>query len=380
MHLFRNKLVFIGLILNISLIYTQTPDTVWTKTIGGLGIESGRSIQQTSDGGFIIAGTRTEEFDAPRHIFLMKTNASGDTLWTRDYNVGRGYGVRQLHDGGYIVVGASGGVSIIRTNSKGDTIWTKIYGNEIFVAGHSIQNTIDGGFVIAGAARSDSGGVFLMKIDVNGDSLWAKIFSLRCFGVVSCSECFDSGYVLTGDIASLDIDPDSGNYDIYVIKTNDDGKINWVKQYGGEDFESGYDIKQTADKGLIIAGLTFSFGKGASDIYLVKTDVHGDTVWTKTYGGKRHDYARSIQQTSDGGYIVTGYTESFGAGSHDVYVLRTDAIGDTLWTKTCGTRTPDYGYSVIQTCDGSYVVVGYTNVYGRGDWDLYLIKIEKEVD
>ena len=148
----------------------------------------------------------------------------------------------------------------------------------------------------------------------------------------------------------------------------------WTRTYGGDSTDLGYSVLQTSDGGYIIAGSTESFGAGEFDVYLIKADANGDTIWTKTYGGTEYDFGYSIAQTFDGGYIAAGYTESYGAGLRDVYLIRTDSLGDTLWTKTFGGDSHDGGYSIQQTSDGGYVVVGYTEV------SAYLIKMDANGD
>ncbi|MBL7191850.1 hypothetical protein ISS30_09140 [bacterium] len=132
----------------------------------------------------------------------------------------------------------------------------------------------------------------------------------------------------------------------------------------------GFSVQQTSDSGYIIAGYTTSYGAGYYDVYLIKTDALGDTLWTKTFGGNSGDGGSSVQQTSDGGYIIAGYTGSYGAGYADVYLIKTDANGDTSWSQTFGGSDWDYGYSVQQTTDGGYIVAGYTYSYGAGSRDV----------
>jgi len=145
----------------------------------------------------------------------------------------------------------------------------------------------------------------------------------------------------------------------------------------GRGYEIGESVQQTSDGGYIITGYTDSYGAGDVEVYLIKTNGNGDTAWTKTYGGSNWDRGCSVQQTSDGGYIITGYTESFGAGGYDVYLIKTDSNGDTVWTETYGGSAYEYGWSVQQTSDGGYIITGYTSSYGAGDGDVYLIKTDE---
>ena len=149
----------------------------------------------------------------------------------------------------------------------------------------------------------------------------------------------------------------------------------WERNYGGTNPDGGYSVQQTTDGGYIIAGLTTSFGAGNCDAYLIKTNASGNTLWTRTFGGTDADYANSVQQTSDGGYIVAGYTYSFGAGHADVWLIKTNASGDTLWTRTYGGAYDDYANSVQQTTDGGYIVAGVTSSFGDSA-QVYLIKTD----
>jgi len=160
------------------------------------------------------------------------------------------------------------------------------------------------------------------------------------------------------------------------FKTSVKAMITFERTYGGINSDLGYSVQQTQDGGYIIAGETESYGAGLIDVYLIKTDSLGDTLWTRTFGGTSWDYGRSVAQTSDGGYIITGYTWSYGAGYADVYLIKTDPLGNTLWTRTFGGIDGDVGYSIQQTSDGGYIITGKTNSYGAGSDDVYLIKTD----
>ncbi|MDD2890617.1 MAG: T9SS type A sorting domain-containing protein, partial [bacterium] len=302
---------------------------------GGTDSDVGWSVRQTEDCGFIIAG-ETNSFGAGTptspNVYLIRTNSSGNALWTNtyggtDYDVG--YSVQQTSDSGFIIAGTIGpaaNIYLIKINSSGDTLWTKTFGGTDGDCGHSVQQTQDGGFIILGRTSS--------------------------FG--------------------------AGNNDVYLIRTDSSGDTLWTKTFGGTDSDVGWSVRQTEDCGFIIAGETNSFGAGVSDVYLIRTDFSGDTLWTKTFGGTGSEEGYLVQQTSDSGFIIVGRTSSFGAGNSDVYLIKTNSSGDTLWTKTFGGTKYDLGYSVQQTSDGGFNITGQTESFGAGSGDVYLIRLDKE--
>jgi len=369
--------------------FAQAPDTLWTKTYGGIYDDIAYSVKQTSDGGYIVAGYSSSFGAGGYDVYLVKTNSGGDTLWIRTYggiNDDRGYSVQQTADGGYIVAGftksfGAGGsdVYLIKIDANGDLLWAKTYGGGDHDVGYAVQQTTDG-YIIAGRTNSFGAGSFdlyLIRTDTNGDTLWTKTYGgISTDGGYSVQETADGGYIAVGYTFSYG----SGLGDVYLIKTDENGAIQWTKTYGGSRTEEGYSIEKTSDGGYIITGYTGSFGAGGNDVYLIKIDSGGDTLWTRSYGGTEGDDGRSVQQTADDGYIITGRTSSFGQGSEDVYLIRTDEDGNTIWTETFGGTADDGGRFVQETSDGGYIITGYTESFGAGYRDLYLIKIKPEPD
>jgi hypothetical protein len=253
--------------------------------------------------------------------------------------------------------------------------FAKTYGGAYWDVAYSVHHTSDGGYIVAGETNSFSASyysdAFLVKIDTNGNIIWAKTYRGTYWDkAYSVQQTSDGGYIVAGETNSFG----AGYDDIFLIKTDASGNLQWAKTYGGTDDDKAYSVQQTSDGGYIVAGWTRSFG--AYDIFLIKTDADGNIIWAKTYGGIYWDKAYSVQQTSDGGYIVAGYTGSFGAGSADIFLIKTDANGNIIWAKTYGGIDDDLASSVQQTSDGGYIVGGYTGSFGAGSADIFLIKTD----
>jgi hypothetical protein len=182
----------------------------------------------------------------------------------------------------------------------------------------------------------------------------------------------DGGYATASETESFG----TGGVDVYVVKLDANGNLQWTKTIGGPGDEIGFSLIQTSDGGYAIAGSTGSFGAGWYDVCAVKLDANGNLQWTKTIGGKDFEGGYSLIQTSDGGYAIAGYTESFGAGGRDVYVIKLDAKGNLQWTKTIGGLDDEIGHSLIQTSDGGYAIAGSTYSFGAGWADVYVVKLD----
>jgi len=342
----------------------------------------GWSVQQTTDGGYIVVGGTYS--DTLYDIYLIKTDENGVTLWTKTYDGGGndfGYSVQQTADGGYIITGNitldtinNSDVSLIKTDEYGDTLWTRTYGGVGFDCGKSVQQTIDEGYIVTGITDlliRNGREIYLIKTDVNGDTLWTKTYGGEYSDSgYSVQQTTDGGYIITGSIGISEY-----SSDLYLIKTDGNGDTLWTKTYGENYWSGGHSVQQTTDGGYIITG-----ADGTSthmNLYLIKTDGNGDTLWTKTHSVYNWTNGWSGQQTADGGYIITGYTYSFDY-DRDVFLIKTDGNGDTLWTRICtyGDNSWDFGYSVQQTTDEGYIVTGITESFGMGT-DIYLIKTDE---
>jgi hypothetical protein len=364
---------------------TTEPQVEWEKTFGGQDNDWGDSVQQTSDGGYIIVGGTKSYGAGGVDVYLIKVDANGNMRWSKTFG-GRGddwgFSVQQTSDGGYIIVGmtesyGAGGwdVYLIKVDANGNMRWSRTFGGRGDDRGFSVQQTSDGGYIIVGETESYGAGgldVYLIKVDANGNMRWSKTFGGQDIDRgLSVQQTSDGGYIIVGGTESYG----AGETDVYLIKVDANGNMQWSKTFGGQGFDWGRSVQQTSDGGYIIVGETRSYGAGGLDVYLIKVDANGNMQWSKTFGGARNDWGSSVQQTSDGGYIIVGYTESYGAGETDVYLIKVDANGNMRWSKTFGGQDIDRGLSVQQTSDGGYIIVGETESYGAGGLDVYLIKL-----
>jgi PKD repeat protein len=366
------------------LVKTQT----FIATFGGTNTDVGYSVQQTADGGYVLLGFTKSEGAGQEDVYLIKTDKAGNIVWKKtfgeEYYEG-GQSVQQTADGGYILCGytnsegaGSSDIYLIKTDNLGNQLWKKTFGGTSTDAGYSVKQTVDGGYILLGYTISEGAGsldVYLIKTDNFGNLVWKKTFggTESDFGA-SVQQTSDGGYILLGYTAS----EGAGQDDVYLIKTDNLGNMVWKKIFGGTGNDSGLSVQQTSDSGYILLGNTHSEGAGSSDFYLIKTDNAGNLIWKKTLGGANSEFGSSVQQTVDGGYILLGDTASEGAGGNDAYLIKTDNLGNQLWKKTFGGTSTDAGYSVKQTADGGYILLGTTSSFGAGGSDLYLIKTDKD--
>ena len=368
-------------------LFAQAPDTLWTKVFVGERNLWGHSVQQTKDGGYIIAGKR-DSFTVDMDCLLIKTDDNGDTLWTKIFGGSvwdEGSSVQQVTGGGYVVCGTTGSfgagrtdVWLIKTDENGDTIWTKTYGGSGTEYGLSVQQTADSGYIITGWTWPVGGWEdgLLIKTDGNGDTLWTRTFSESPIDDAgySVQQVTDGGYIVCGITTSY-----SGGLDALLIKFDKNGNKIWSKTFGGSGIDKGLSVRQTTDGGYIVCGSKSLSEFGNRDIWLIKTDENGDSLWSKTFGGSSNDEGYSVQQTADGGYIICGETRSFGFGETDIWLIRTDENGGTLWTKIMGGSSVEQGYSVQQTIDGGYIVCGMEGSFGPDIyWGVWLIKLKPD--
>jgi len=380
-------LLFFILYLSTGEAPHTAPALTWARAYGGKGDEEARAIQPTFDGGYIVAGSTLPPGADTEDLWLIRLDPSGNILWQKAYG-GKGgeeaESIQQTTYGGFLVSGFTSSFGagsldawVLTLDAKGNIIRQRAYGGKEAEVAHSIVQTSDGDFLVAGSTSSFGAGSFdawALKLDEQGKTL--RQFTLggtRWDDASSIRPTPDGGYVMAG----LTESSGAGSTDVWLLKLNSKGMLEWQKTYGGSQADWANAIQPLPDGGFILAGSTRSFGSGSEDLWLIRLDPSGNILWQKAYGGRESDGAYSIHLTADGGFITAGETRSFGAGSLDAWVLKLDASGNLLWQKTYGGSASDWAYSIQPTFDGGYIVAGSTRSFGSGSLDAWILKLDE---
>jgi hypothetical protein len=366
----------LGVWICVGLFFPKEINAQWVKIFGGTGHDEAFSVQQTSDGGYIIAGYTYSFGAGGQDVLLIKTDASGNVQWSKTFGGAdseRAYSVQQTNDGGYIIAGTTnsfgndlGDVFFIKTDASGNLQWAKTIGSGFADYATSVKQTSDGGYIAVGTFNIGAGPqALLIKTDASGNVQWTRNFGHGF--ATSFQQTNDGGYIIAGHTNYFGV----GGNDVFLIKTDASGNVQWARTLGGANYDEGANsVQQTSDGGYIIAGYR------GGDILLIKTDAVGNVQWAKTIGGPGNDYATSVQRTADGGYILTGKTNSFGFGNNDVFLIKIDANGNIQWAKTIGGTSGDWGNFVQQTNDGGYIIAGGTWFGTGSNHNVFLIKTD----
>ncbi|MCX6199437.1 MAG: T9SS type A sorting domain-containing protein [Bacteroidetes bacterium] len=346
----------------------------FNKRYGSGYAEGGGGITVTNDKGFAVVGN-TLANGAGGNIFLMKLGQDGSLQWQKDFfgvNDDHACNVYQLANGNYVIGGTTssygsgcGDGFILTLDSVGNLIWANAYGD---IQCNYVNNIImtDSSIVGCGSASGSANDGWLFKVNKNGSLLWSKKY-IGTNQFTEVRQTLDGGFLAVGSFNPL-----------VILKTDSAGNPVWFKDYGfnilrGQSFEI---LKNGS---AIIVGFTPNTGSigGESDIFLLKLDPSGNQVWFKQYGFTFFDYGYSVKETKDKGFIVTGYTNSFGHGDWDAFLLKTDTGGNLLWAKTYGDVWADQTKQVQITNDGGFVITGYSSSASNNDSSyVYVVKTD----
>ena len=368
--------------LSVDKVVQQPRGGTFMKKFGGIWDDSGSCVQQTMDGGYIITGTTGSYGAGNWDFWLIKTDNAGNKLWDKTFGgekTEKGRCIQQTNDEGYIMTGITwsygsgkGDVWLIKTDNTGNKSWDRTFGGTDIDWAECVRQTTDEGYIITGHTMSFSAGeydsdVWLIKTDNAGNEVWNRTFggTETDYGY-SVQQTTDGGYIITGFTWSFSTDD---YVDGWLIKTDSSGNMMWNRTFEGG---VGNSVQQTNDGGYIITGKKYNY-----DVWLIKTDNNGNKVWDKTFGGTSWDEGYCVQQTSDEGYIIVGCKGLYGANEGDVWLIKTNNDGNKSWGRTFGGADYDAGSWVQQTSDGGYIITGVTDstVYEEGD--VWLIKTDE---
>jgi hypothetical protein len=376
-----NGLLICSLLLMLfCMAVAQPPDIEWGRCYGGNGIDWGTDVRQTTDGGYVFVGNTTSFGAGYYDIWLVRTNANGDTLWTRTFGgtqLDQCTEIEITNDGGYVLAGKTQSfgagyedIWLVKTDSMGNWQWDRTYGGTHFDQCSSIEQTFDGGYLLAGVTWSFGAGAsdcWLVKTDANGDTMWTQtfggVFDDDCVGAIQVA---DSGYVLV----------ENGDYSdqgVWMVKYNPSGLFQWCHLL--VDTVTCTSFQATSDGGFIFAGDSASWGCEDFDFWLMKTNYRGDPLWSRTYRGYYPDVCFDVVESRNGGYMMAGYTEYSGSNYRDFQVMKADVNGDSLWSLSFGGNGSQEANSIQPTMDGGFILIGDS---WSGGADFLVVKLASE--
>ncbi len=379
------KLIFLFPII-ITFSYTQ-PDTLWTKTYGGSGDESGLSIINTYDNGFLVIGSTNSFGNGNFDYWIIKIDENGNEIWNKTFGgsgIDVGMSIKQTTDGGFILVGHSSSFNndiidsdiwVIKTDFNGNELWSKIIGGDGEDIGVSVIQTDNGDYVITGYTNSfgnNDSDAWVIKIDSDGNELWNSTYGGGGQDIAqSIIQSNDGNYIVVGFSNSY-----TESIDAWLFKIDENGNLIWNKTYGGSQQDKGRDLQKTNNGGYIIVGQTNSVENGSTDdVLIITTDENGNELWTKSIGYAGQDYGVSIQSTHVGGYVIVGFGNSTENSNYDALIIGIDENGDELWNQNFGGDQTDRAFSVIEGVDNGIIFTGLTGSYGEGSNDIWIIKL-----
>ncbi len=362
---------------------TIPPLEQWNRTFGGSPPDGFVSLEQTNDQGYIFAGYTYSFSNGKEDIWLVKTDDDGIEEWNTSFggmSHDKGAAVIQLADGGFIVVGelfssktSSLDACVIKTDQNGAIVWNRTYDSGGSDSGSDIIALNDGGYVLTGSTdRSEGTDCFLLNFDNMGNMVWNYSFGCQ----VDCSflsglslvQSEDGGFLITGQVIS-----DTFDMDGFLLKTDPRGHLEWMKTYGGSKtdfFRSIYSVQDS----IMLTGVTNSFGSGNYDVWIMKVDQDGNEEWNTSFGGSSFDEGYQLFPTSDQGFIITGYTFSFGSEESDAWMIKTDENGVEKWNQTYGGASAEKGFAITESNDNMYVMAG------EAEGDGWLMKVSSSVE
>lgn len=422
--------LLLTLVFNFSNSQNGCFEIDWEQNYGGSDRDWGDDLIITSDGGYAMTGySRSSDVDVNSNngdwdFWVIRLDEMGTLLWERNYGGSandEATSIEQTTDGGFVIAGSTlsndGDVTdnngiedfwIIKLDASGNLQWQQTYGGSEVDRAESVKQTADGGYVVAGFSASQNGDasenngnfdMWLIKLDAGGNLQWEENFGGSgpdwCFEMELAS---DGGYILTGSTISTDGDvlENNGFYDYWIVKTDSNGAMEWSQNYGGSGEDRSYFIKEAPDGGFLISGTTYSndgdvsSNNGGADFWVIKIDDSGNLLWEESLGGQGSEWAWAVDFTMDGGIVVTGRTNTNNGsgdvsainGGADFWLVKLSADGVMEWENAFGGSTNEVPYAIFETEDSGFVIAGYAtssdgdveNNYG--EWDYWVLKLK----
>ncbi|WP_290623504.1 MULTISPECIES: PGF-CTERM sorting domain-containing protein [unclassified Archaeoglobus] len=360
----------------------------WAKFYGGSGWEYFHSVTELSNGDIIIAG-KTNSFGAGKYdILILRLDAEGNIKWQKTYggrNDDEVFSIAEAANGDIIVAAGTESFGagdydfwILRLDADGNIKWQKTYGGAKRDEAMSLVEAANGDIIVVGAAYSFGSGLedeaWILRLDADGNIKWQKTYGgAKRDAFCAVREASNGDIIVAGVTWSFG----AGKGDFWVLRLDAEGKIKWQKTYGGAEFEVAWSLVEATNGDIIVAGVTYSFGEGQK-FWVLRLDAEGKIKWQKTYGGAENDWLWEMVEASNGDIIVAGVTESFGAGDYDAWILRLDAEGKIKWQKTYGGAKRDGALAMVEASNGDIIVAGVTESFGAGDKNAWILKLPSD--
>jgi len=373
-------------ILTVMTIYGTTS---FERIVGGPGIDLGVFVSPTSDGGYVAVGVTTSFGEGNEDIYLVKTDITGEPLWTQTFGgpeTDNGWSVHE-HAGGLVIAGFTDSFGagdfdcyLIVTNLEGEMQWSQTFGGGAKDRCWSVLPADDGGYVLAGETTSFGSGAedcYLIKTDASGNEEWSRTFGGeegdRCFSIAQAE---DGGFLLAGQTYS----EGAGDRDVYLVRTDAAGKQLWSKTFGGSASDVGHSVARTAEDDFIVTGYTTSLAIAEDDPYIIKIDAGGEVQWTRVIPMDGVNHTITGEQTTDGGFILGGFSEFRSNGARGALLVKMDGEGNLEWFRDLLLTTAgrSVGYTVRATADGGSILTGHTTEGSAGNLDLLLVKVDRQ--
>jgi len=381
-------LSFFLLGLMVNFVFASDNWIEWRQIYGGTN-DDGDMVRliETFDGGYALVGNTYSFSAGDSDFWLLKTNELGVEEWNTTYggeNSDIATSLVQTSDRGYALAGNTRSFGagdydfwLIKTDSVGNIEWTKTYGGETNENANALLQTSDGGYALAGRVLSVGEQFYdfwLVKTDKFGNMQWNKTYGqIGRDSAYSLVQTSDGGYALAGDTNSFG----AGALDFWLVKTDDAGNVQWNMTYGGVKSDIPSSLIITSDGGFALGGLTILSDVRYSDFWLIKTDAYGNAIWNSTYGGSGEESVGCLIETSNGGFVLVGDTREYIGASTDVLLITTDKFGNLEWNRTLGGEKNEVSNSVVQSLDGGFVLGGETKAFSEEEGDLWLIKVNQ---